>query len=281
VTEISEDVLVAAAGGGEGGLWSALVAAALPSVRLAGTGACDPWYKGTRLGGVPVVGGGFVWPRTNDDRPLCMVGQLNSDEVNAAFGRDVLPAASLLGFFYEAEEQRGWGFDPHDAQYWRVVAADAATAIPARVPDGAWTFPAIALAPRRVLTVPEQWEPPIHDLWDADRDGVNQTYGQIGIESEPPRHRVFGWPDLVQNPMQLECQLASNGIYVGRPEGYRDPRVDELRAGAADWLLLWQIDTDDEAGWMWGDVGTIYYWIRRQDLAAADFNRIWMVFQCC
>lgn len=281
MVEINEDALVGAAGDREAGLRSALAAPALPSVRLTSAGTCDPAGKGTRLGGVPMVDSGFVWPRTDDDRPLCMVGQLNSDEINAALGRDVLPAASLLAFFYDAEEQRGWGFDPHDRQYWRVVATDAETAIPTQGPGEAWTFPAIALAPRRVLTVPEQWEPPIHDLWDADRDGVNEVYEQIGIDGEPPRHRAFGWPDLVQNPMQLECQLASNGIYVGGPEGYRDPRVEELRAGADDWLLLWQIDTDDEVGWMWGDVGTIYYWIRRQDLAAADFGRIWMIFQCC
>jgi hypothetical protein len=51
--------------------------------------------------------------------------------------------------------------------------------------------------------------------------------------------------------MRLQCQLASNGIYVGGPDGYRHPRVGDLKAGAADWLLLWQIDTDEDAKWMW------------------------------
>lgn len=92
---------------------------------------------------------------------------------------------------------------------------------------------------------------------------------------------MFGWPDLVQNPMQLECQLTSSGIYTGNPAGYRHPRAAELAPGAADWLLLLQLDSDDEIGWMWGDVGTIYYWIRRQDLAAARFDQVWMIFQCC
>jgi uncharacterized protein YwqG len=92
---------------------------------------------------------------------------------------------------------------------------------------------------------------------------------------------MFGWPDLVQNPMQLECQLASNGIYVGGAAGWRDPRVPQLEGGAAEWMLLLQVDTDDEAGWMWGDSGTLYYWIRRPDLAAGRFDRIWMIFQCC
>jgi hypothetical protein len=42
--------------------------------------------------------------------------------------------------------------------------------------------------------------------------------------------------------MQLECQLASNGIYCGDPDGYKNPRVAELKSGAADWILLLQID---------------------------------------
>ena len=32
---------------------------------------------------------------------------------------------------------------------------------------------------------------------------------------------------------------------------------------------------------MWGDVGSIYYWIHRDDLDASVFDRAWMIFQCC
>jgi uncharacterized protein YwqG len=31
---------------------------------------------------------------------------------------------------------------------------------------------------------------------------------------------------------------------------------------------------------MWGDLGRLYYWIRLQDLARADFSGVWMVLQC-
>jgi uncharacterized protein YwqG len=80
--------------------------------------------------------------------------------------------------------------------------------------------------------------------------------------------------------MQLECQLANSGIYGGRPSDYQDPRVAALRAGAADWRLLLQVDSDDAAGMMWGDVGRIYYWIRAQDLAARRFDQAWLILQC-
>jgi uncharacterized protein YwqG len=30
----------------------------------------------------------------------------------------------------------------------------------------------------------------------------------------------------------------------------------------ANWRLLLQLDTDDAAGMKWGDVGTLYFWIK-------------------
>jgi uncharacterized protein YwqG len=30
-----------------------------------------------------------------------------------------------------------------------------------------------------------------------------------------------------------------------------------------------------------GDAGRLYFWIRKLDLRARDFSRIWMILQCC
>jgi uncharacterized protein YwqG len=262
------------------GVWRAVTGAAAPSLRLVHAGPCDATAARSRLGGAPLAGPGFVWPHARDGRPLSLIGQLNTDDINAVAGGDQLPAGLVLAFFYDAGRQQGWGFDPADAQYWRVTAVAAAAAAPAPAPAGALVFPSIALAADRVLTVPDGDEHAVRHLWQGSGEAVKDVYRRLGPAGRPPRHRVFGWPDLVQGPMQLECQLASHGIYVGGPAGYRDPRAGRLRAGAGDWLLLWQIDTDDQAGWMWGDLGTIYYWIRRRDLTAASFDRVWMILQC-
>jgi len=97
-----------------------------------------------------------------------------------------------------------------------------------------------------------------------------------------PKHQVGGYPAPVQgDDMELECQLASNGIYCGRPEDYQDPRVNDLRPGAADWRLLLQMDSDDDIDVMWGDVGTIYFWVRAAEARAGIFTNAWLVLQCC
>ncbi|WP_327000343.1 YwqG family protein [Dactylosporangium sp. NBC_01737] len=251
----------------------------LPSVRLeAAAGACEPDAAVTRFGGVPLVSGGFAWPRTEDGRPLCLVGQWDCDEVNGWLGEAVLPAGTLLSFFFDVLEQAGWGLIPQDAPLWRVVVA-AATAVPARPPAGAFTFPARPAVGRRVATMPDVWEPVIRAVW-ADGSAAAWAYERLRLDDGPgPVHRMFGWPDPQQASMHLDCQLVANGVDLMHG-GYDDPRVPDLQAGAADWRLLWQVGTDEEQlGWMWGDMGTLYFWIRAEDLAAGRFDRVWAVLQ--
>jgi uncharacterized protein YwqG len=80
--------------------------------------------------------------------------------------------------------------------------------------------------------------------------------------------------------MYSECQLVTHGLYCGDDRFAADPRVPALRAGARDWRLLLQVDSDDESAMMWGDAGRLYFWIRRQDLALARFDAAWVITQC-
>jgi uncharacterized protein YwqG len=257
-----------------------LESSARSSVRLRRAEACPDTDGGSRFGGTALLPTGRAWPATLAGRPLSFLAQVSTADIRVPAEVAVLPADTLLAFFYEASEQEGWGFDPSDRQFSAVIPVRAADAVAAVSPPEAQTFPAYRMLPQVVTTIPDDGEPPLERL-DADYAVFDELYADLDREDKAPRHRMFGWPDLVQNPMQLECQLAANGIYVGGPEGYRDPRAAELAPGAADWILLLQLDTDDEIGWMWGDTGTIYYWIRRQDLLAARFDQAWMIFQCC
>ena len=80
--------------------------------------------------------------------------------------------------------------------------------------------------------------------------------------------------------MDLECQLVSNGLYCGDSSGYNDPRRERLEAGRSDWILLLQLDSDDDAGMMWGDCGMLYFWIKKSDLKDNMFENCWMILQC-
>ena len=51
-------------------------------------------------------------------------------------------------------------------------------------------------------------------------------------------------------------------------------------AASSHWRLLLQVDSEGEAGMMWGDAGMPYYRIYDQDLAARNSDNVWMVLQC-
>jgi uncharacterized protein YwqG len=90
---------------------------------------------------------------------------------------------------------------------------------------------------------------------------------------------MLGYPALVQSEMELECQLASHGIYVGDLSWRNDPRTQTLTPGAKDWLLLLQVGTDMAANLEWGDSARLYFWIERRALARRDFSNVWFVYQ--
>ncbi len=258
---------------------AALLSRVEPSVRLRRTKPCAADGRASRLGGTALLPADHPWPVTDAGEPLSFLGQINTNEIGTLLPDPPLLADTLLSFFYDAEEQRGWGFDPAHAQYWRVVAATLSEANAATAPVESLTFPSFALAPSVVTTVPDRWEPPIEALWNADGDAVDELYEQLDGGYESTGHRMFGWPDLIQRGMRLECQLAANGIDAGSGNLDGDPRVDVLRAGADDWRLLLQLETDEETGWFWVDGGRLYYWIRIQDLRAGRFDRVWMILQ--
>jgi uncharacterized protein YwqG len=232
-----------------------LESVARPSVRLQRAEACPADDTGSRFGGTPLLPPGCAWPVTRAGQPLSFLAQVSTADIQVPAGNPDLPADTLLAFFYEAKEQRGWGFDPADQQFWKVIAVPKVSGVAAVPPPEALPFPAYRMLPRTVRTIPDYGEPALAGL-DADYDDFERMPAELDQGDAAPRHRMFGWPDLVQNPVELE-------------------------PGAADRLLLLQLDTDDDIGWMWGDAGTLYYWIREQDLRTGRFDRTWMIFQCC
>ncbi|MGB5500004.1 MAG: YwqG family protein, partial [Maribacter sp.] len=93
-------------------------------------------------------------------------------------------------------------------------------------------------------------------------------------------HKIFGYSNNIQGEMELECQLVTNGLYCGDGSGFNDPKRKELEKEKNEWKLLLQIDTDDRTGMMWGDSGTLYYWIKQKDLENLNFDNAWFVLQC-
>jgi uncharacterized protein YwqG len=250
----------------------------------------------SRIGGVPDVPQGFEWPRwlptpPQDDKfgnrwrpespaPLGFIAQIDLSAMPHV--DDSLPKSGWLYFFYDRYSEP-WGFDPADRGCCRVSYAECDRSSLARIEppgdvDGEHVAHVCQVEAWPELTLPDDladlvYDTPEYNTYFAIRDELIGSWGAT-------HNRLLGHPQVVQNPMELECQLVTNGIYCGSSEGYEGDERKTLEAGAADWRLLLQIDTDDEPGWMWGDVGRIYFWIRKQDLALRRFDDVWLIFQC-
>lgn len=251
-----------------------VLATARPSLRLT---RADGGAPVGHLGGAAALSAGQEWPRW-EGKPLSVVAALDLARLPPLAGL-ALPPTGWLTFFYHAEEQGAWGYDPAQRDAWRVLVSDDAAG-QVEPPAGAYVLDEVPLVAQQSWTLPSPQEQAVAVV-AADGEQELWALEEALRELTEPAHQVGGWPDLVQNPFWLGLQLAAHGINVGTAEGYRDPRVAALTPGAGDWRLLLQVATDDEADLMWGDDGNLYFCIREQDLARGDFSRCWVELQCC
>ncbi len=218
------------------------------------------------------------------ERPLGFLAQIDLATAALCDVSKRLPPDGCLWFFYDLNDFP-WGGDPADRDGCRVVYAPGPVTItaPLAAPRGAYG-PASGERPfaeRRVEFRPGvTYADPRELVTPDDPEHLAARLGDVMIALDTADHRLLGHPTLVQNPMELECQLAFNGIMAGggklSPED--QARAKALEPGAADWTLLLQLASDET--WMWGDVGLLYFWVRKQDLAAHDFSNVWVVLQC-
>ncbi len=211
---------------------------------------------------------------------MAFLGQLYLPAVPLADGYDWLPRRGRLLFFYDAEQQT-WGMEPEDRGSWQVIFVDetmASTRIdfPSALPASS-RFKRKDIRLRTTLSRPG-YERMINRFGVID-DEVLEHYRAATLQDDSmvaTRHQLLGWPEAIQgDQMELECQFVSNGIH-----GIVSPAGAHLVAGAADWQLLLQLDSDEDIGMIWGDVGSLYFWVRSQDAVRGDFSNVWMVLQC-
>jgi len=229
----------------------------------------------SKLGGLPDLPPSLAWPEWKTGS-LMFVAQVNLAELPAS---DLLPNVGVLSFFYD-REQSAWGFDPNHQEGFRLWYFPEASRLIRPVGPKRSIFPCAQLSFEPFLSLPDFSSESVKDLLleiEDDEQYCDFVEKRMG---PAPQHQVLGWPHVIQNEMELECQLVTNGVYTGDASGYKDPRRKELEPGADDWTLLLQIDSDDNTKMMWGDGGMLYVWIRRQDLASRNFDRAWTILQC-
>ena len=268
------------------------------SIRLKIEGKETYKLGATRFGGQPDVPADFVWPAYEGesydnvvkDRPLTFLAQFNCAELARFDTEHLLPDHGLLSFFYETDTQC-WGYDPKDKGCSRVywfedISALAAADFPADMEDD-FKFPMVRIKMDSKYSYPS-WQDFSEAFPDEeDYDAFDSAWAER-MEEDPEgmenRSQLLGWPFIIQNSMFAECDLVTQGYYLGNGWGKIPKEIRQRAEGSARdrWLLLFQLDTVECGGFelMFGDCGHIYFYITKEDLAACRFDRIWLILQC-
>lgn len=234
---------------------------------------------GSKFGGKPDVPENFIWESYNDE-PLAFIAQFDLSEVSPFDTDGLLPKEGVLSFFYELESME-WGFDPKNAGCARVYYFPAGTKLsPRDFPDeleDEYRLPEARAVMSSKMYYPDPCDEDVlsEDENDEYADALDEIYDEY-----PDRiSKLLGHPNLIQDSIPLECELVSRNIYTGSTY----PEItDEMKEAAKDWILLFQLDSfdSDDCELMFGDDGRIYWFIRKQDLAARAFDKAWLVLQC-
>lgn len=251
----------------------------------------------SRIGGRPAVPADFVWPEYTGEgydgetkrRPLSFMAQINLKDAAAYDTEGILPKSGILSFFYELMTMT-WGFDPKDKGSARVFYFPEETELTLReLPDNMdeeCIIPELAVTFEAHISLPEFCESPdiCHELaWEE----YNECRQECGYEEDEwgDLTKLLGYPDVIQNPMEEECESVTRGFRRGSPEDFAkisDADKADIKQKAAEWKMLFQMGTieTEDAEFMFGDCGHLYFWIRRSDLQQLNFDNIWLILQC-
>ncbi len=227
----------------------------------------------SHFGGKAELPRGMTLPE--HENPLGLLARVSLTELQAAVPTEWLPKSGALLFFADIGEPEY--IDPTNQSAYAVrFVDDLAAPVDARI----WKGKSVLPNPRnmefeRVDTIPGL----DHRLIEAFEWEFEERMAYIKFfearQGARARHQIDGYPNVPQNDIEeLHCQLAEDGRDLGVLL-YDEQRFDAALVSAQrDWRLLFQADTDDELDVMWGDGGTLYFFVREEDARRGDFSRV-------
>lgn len=212
-------------------------------------------------------------PPPPEATPLPFLAQINLADI-ARVGCDLpLPETGLLLFFYEAHED---GMANSETTGFRVlfVPGGTETERPSSAPvppapvrslecQAGETLPELEYMEEYVPAYSPDHFAEVYEALDEDIDTFIYSGNAFG-----------GWAHSIQGTMELQCELFANGM-KGLPDDYKEAEARGLNKNATGWRLLMQLDSEDTPELDWGDSGKVYFFCRKDDIAACRFER------CC
>ena len=208
----------------------------------------------SKFGGLPTVPNNFVWPRC-ENVSLQFVAQLDFAEINSNNSLKDFPTAGLMYIFIKENS-----YERDDCKILFFEATDKLF-VAKKPKDLAMVYKEIYLTTKLLKTYPN-----ISDCTEAakicndnQQDCMNDIYERYTWRNME-KSFIGGWGSYIQNAYFLPEQE--------HPE---------------DWMLLCQISSAegcDDDGFMWGDAGALYLFIRKDDLQNHKYSHVKLDMQC-
>jgi uncharacterized protein YwqG len=244
-----------------------------------------PSVTDSKIGGIPYWPADKEYPVDQQGKPMLLLMQVNCAQAGL---REPLPDHGMIQWFISLNPEWMYGcrgnYDDQGAGF-RIVyhdeIGDSATA--AGVP----THDTVD----DILT-PVKCEVAIDVVIEQTAMGVsdgrfNQLFFDIVKEITGAEHTGMMWYQYLDND---DCLYFEKELGMGRPShqilGYPHYSQDEARRSIdIHDTLLFQLDSqfstiDRKALVMWGDMGSGFIFINRDDLAARDFTRTYYCWDC-
>lgn len=109
------------------------------------------------------------------------------------------------------------------------------------------------------------------DEWDE----LNEERAGAAFGDLDPAIRVFGRVEAVQNEMPPQLPALGEAVH-----GMATREDDWVCIATVLSLDMHMAGASLPGSWMWGDCGSLYFWITRQDLEAVRFDRTICILQC-
>jgi uncharacterized protein YwqG len=272
--------------------WTALIR---PGMELHAAGPGE--QRVGQLGGLPSLPDDMAWPVWDGEGSLGFIASIDCAQLPpGAFDIAIPDSGTLLFFYFDSSDgifdpdqppKTVGVWDPSSLAGAQVIYIPAGTPITERAaPSDITAYEFVPLSATPIFTGPDWshsgFRAACHDLPAEDRafldDHANGDNFVNALRELAPLkwHHIGGHALPVQDAVEYEVAQAQLGVQ----SPFDDQTIRALHEEAQHWTPLLQIDSDDEAEMSWGDLGTLYWLIRPDDLASQKFESASFTWQC-
>lgn len=242
----------------------------------------------TKIGGTPDLPLNIVWPTATWTRresgilsmlglsnktkkvtePYSFIAQINLEEVAPYDSEHLLPPTGILYFFCNEDSFEGV-VKYFDGPLEQLKRAEFPTALPEKYRHNGCSVAVVNFA-----SIPLSREELVDKIDIEDLDKIMTI-----MDLENTNHKLLGYADDIQGDMEIDCEMGDNA-WSEIKKLSKSEQNQLMEKARNEWQLLLQVDNIPEIEMKFADTGRLYYWIRKTDLKARQFDKVKMVMQC-